>query len=167
MVIRLITDEFDRRTLKTATQAEGQDEALTADATKKKKSKKDIECFNCKKRGHMKSDCWAKGGGKEGQGPKRKGQDGAASADQQGQQQPDIEAWAAIEEVSEEEAKSVQFRKRDTHRERALRLWAPHATCPHSANNSSPIARYHRAPSWQRTNASSSQRDGGLAHPST
>ena len=103
-VIRLITDEYDRRVLKAGKQAEGQDEALTADANKKKKSKRDIECFNCKKRGHVKADCWAKGGGKEGQGPKRKGQDGAASADQQQQQsQPDMEAWAAIEEVSEEE----------------------------------------------------------------
>jgi hypothetical protein len=35
---------------------------------------KDKECFNCKKKGHVKGDCWAKGGGKEGQGPKgRKG----------------------------------------------------------------------------------------------
>ena len=28
------------------------------------------ECFNCKKKGHIKEDCWAKGGGQEGQGPK-------------------------------------------------------------------------------------------------
>jgi transposase InsO family protein len=35
---------------------------------------KDKECFNCRKKGHVKGDCWAKGGGKEGQGPKgRKG----------------------------------------------------------------------------------------------
>jgi hypothetical protein len=35
---------------------------------------KDKECYNCKKKGHISSDCWAKGGGKEGQGPKgRKG----------------------------------------------------------------------------------------------
>jgi hypothetical protein len=36
-------------------------------------SKKDIECYNCHKKGHRKSNCWAKGGGKEDQGPKGKG----------------------------------------------------------------------------------------------
>ena len=29
-------------------------------------------CHNCKKKGHKKADCWAKGGGKEGQGPRQK-----------------------------------------------------------------------------------------------
>jgi hypothetical protein len=30
----------------------------------------DKERYNCGKKGHMKKDCWAKGGGKEGKGPK-------------------------------------------------------------------------------------------------
>ena len=110
-VIRLITDDYDRRVLKAGKQTEGQDEALTADATKKKKkNKKDVECFNCGNKGHYKSDCWAKGGGKEGQGPKQKGKDkdSAASAEQS-QLQPDIEAWAAIEEVSEEDQSQQSF----------------------------------------------------------
>jgi len=34
--------------------------------------KKDVTCHNCKKRGHFKADCWAKGGGMEGKGPKGK-----------------------------------------------------------------------------------------------
>ena len=39
-----------------------------------KGANKDKECYNCKKKGHIPSDCWAKGGGKEGQGLKgRKG----------------------------------------------------------------------------------------------
>ncbi|KAL7281618.1 hypothetical protein ACG7TL_004935 [Trametes sanguinea] len=35
----------------------------------KKKSKKKVQCYNCKKHGHYKSECWAPGGGREGQGP--------------------------------------------------------------------------------------------------
>ena len=34
-------------------------------------NKKDTECFNCKHKGHYKSECWRKGGGKEGQRPKK------------------------------------------------------------------------------------------------
>ena len=30
-------------------------------------STKDVECFNCHKKGHKRAECWAKGGGKEGQ----------------------------------------------------------------------------------------------------
>jgi hypothetical protein len=41
--------------------------------------KKRTKCFNCEKPGHIKSECWAPGGGKEGQGPKQKGK-GKASA---------------------------------------------------------------------------------------
>jgi hypothetical protein len=40
---------------------------------KKGGGKSNIECYNCHKKGHMKANCWAKGGGKEGQGPKGKG----------------------------------------------------------------------------------------------
>ncbi|KAF7377116.1 hypothetical protein MSAN_00130600 [Mycena sanguinolenta] len=31
--------------------------------------KKRVECYNCRKKGHIASDCWSKGGGKEGEGP--------------------------------------------------------------------------------------------------
>lgn len=41
-----------------------------------KKQDKDLECFNCHKKGHKKADCWTKGGGKEGQGPRSKGNKG-------------------------------------------------------------------------------------------
>jgi hypothetical protein len=46
-VICLVTNEFDRHMLKINKPREGHDEALTADAGKGKKSKRDIECFNC------------------------------------------------------------------------------------------------------------------------
>ena len=36
----------------------------------KEKSTPGATCENCKNAGHTKADCWAKGGGKEGQGPR-------------------------------------------------------------------------------------------------
>jgi hypothetical protein len=40
------------------------------DTNKGKDKNKPKQCSNCQKHGHVKADCWAKGGGKEGQGPK-------------------------------------------------------------------------------------------------
>jgi hypothetical protein len=60
-----------------------------------------------KKRSHMKADCWVKGGSKEGQGLRKKHQDGALSAEQQ-----DIEAWAAIKEISGSEDSSYMCKPR-------------------------------------------------------
>jgi len=39
---------------------------------KGKKGDSEVLCYNCKKPGHKKADCWVKGGGKEGQGPGQK-----------------------------------------------------------------------------------------------
>ena len=39
---------------------------------KDKGNDSEIICYNCKKPGHKRSECWSKGGGKEGQGPGRK-----------------------------------------------------------------------------------------------
>ena len=36
----------------------------------KEKSTPSAICKNCKNAGHAKANCWAKGGGKEGQGPR-------------------------------------------------------------------------------------------------
>ena len=36
----------------------------------KKKEGEGKECFNCHKKGHLKKDCWAKGGGCERKGPR-------------------------------------------------------------------------------------------------
>ena len=113
-VTKLAIDEYDRRTL---VSNKSQDQAFATDARKKGK-KHDVECFNCKKKGHVRADCWAKGRGKEGQGPKRKKHgslkeggmknDAAAGAKQAGDQEPDIEAWAAIEETEEGEQETPQ-----------------------------------------------------------
>ena len=55
-VIRMALNEQERRSLRKSIAAE---------------DRKNIECYNCRKEGHCRSECWAKGGGKEGQGPRR------------------------------------------------------------------------------------------------
>ena len=45
-----------------------------------KTDKTDLQCGNCKKKGHTNEDCWAKGRGKEGQGPKQKKKDKSKTA---------------------------------------------------------------------------------------
>ena len=91
------------------------DEAFTADSTKKKdKDKRKVECHNCHKKGHMKANCWAKGGGKEGQGPRQQGGASNSAASASAAKDKDTieawvvidgtdleESWAAIEEVSD------------------------------------------------------------------
>jgi hypothetical protein len=70
-VVRLITDDYDR-TMMAKEAKKTEDQAFTASSQRNKgKDKCNIECFNCKKKGHIKANCWAKGGSKEGQGPKR------------------------------------------------------------------------------------------------
>ena len=52
--------------------------ALFAQATRHKQSRNRDKpkhgklCDNCHGKGHLKPDCWSKGGGKEGQGPRQK-----------------------------------------------------------------------------------------------
>ena len=41
------------------------------DSGSSKKSKKNIKCWNCHKKGHTKAKCWAPGGGAEGKGLKK------------------------------------------------------------------------------------------------
>ena len=46
----------------------------SSDTALQARGKEMRECHNCKKKGHLAKDCWAKGGRKEGQGPRsRKG----------------------------------------------------------------------------------------------
>ena len=78
-LMQTVIDEFDRRSTRPGAHKEkGTDIAFFAGGAgnnrggRNLKSNRDIECFNCHKKGHKKPDCWAKGGGKEGQGPKWK-----------------------------------------------------------------------------------------------
>jgi len=101
-VVRLITDDYDKMMMaKDAKKTEDQVFAASSQWNKGK-DKHNIECYNCKKKGHIKANCWAKGGGKEGQGPRQdknkskdKDKDSAAPAEDKAN---DIESWAIINE---------------------------------------------------------------------
>jgi len=69
-VVKHISDDYDKRMLSKNVDKKSDDQAFAAQA-KKRKNQSDIKCHNCKKEGHIKADCWAKGGGKEGQRPGR------------------------------------------------------------------------------------------------
>ena len=83
-------------------------------AKSQKGAKKDVECFNFHKKGHYKADCWAEGGGKEGEGPKSKGKGkakevvataaaAAAAAAKAKAAEEKVEAWmVSVEDDSEE-----------------------------------------------------------------
>ena len=66
-VILLISDEYDCRIIKKGNN--NNKEAFTASTQKRDMHK--VECYNCHNFGHTKSECWAKGGDKEGQCPPR------------------------------------------------------------------------------------------------
>ena len=92
----LILDEYTRRELRKPQPSNSKDEAFVAEASNGKSKKR---CNNCNKRGHFKADCWAKGGGKEGQGPKKnkdKGSESAVVAEEE-----KVEAWMVIEDAEE------------------------------------------------------------------
>jgi hypothetical protein len=109
-----LLDEYERHILMEKEDAkagkkegkDGKDEAFAADSTKKKdKDKRKVECHNCHKKGHMKADCWAKGGGREGQGPRQRGRasDSAASA-LAAKDKDAIKAWVVIDRMDLEES---------------------------------------------------------------
>src|SRR6266850_1926582 len=104
---QFILDESKRQQVKDK-YVESRNEALAAESGSQKgkdksKDKKKVECYNCHKTGHYKSECWAKGGGKEGQGPRRgKGaKDNAAPAEEKSEE---TKAWAAIKDIEEPES---------------------------------------------------------------
>ena len=85
-LIRILTEEADHRLILDPGGA-GAGSALVVNERPAKGNrqigsagKKRTKCFNCEKLGHIKSECWAPGGGKEGQGPKQKSGKTKASA---------------------------------------------------------------------------------------
>ena len=94
-VIRLVTSEFDRRQI-----MKGQNNA----DERKRDGRRNVECLNCHRRGHFKSDCRAKGGDKEGQRPPRRNDitDNPGRNENANTATADIEEWTAIEEIDED-----------------------------------------------------------------
>src|SRR5882757_11246195 len=83
-LLNVITEEYEHRQLsERRTAKKGGNSAFTAKAAKGKgresanssQANQDVTCHNCECKGHYKSDCWRKGGGKEGQGPKQRGRE--------------------------------------------------------------------------------------------
>jgi len=78
-IITAVTVEYEHQLIRNPQSArKGGNAALTAGTSERQgcKATKDTVCFNCEKKGHFKSDCWAKGGGKEGQRPVGQGRRG-------------------------------------------------------------------------------------------
>jgi len=103
---QFILDESERRQVKDK-YAESRNEALAVESGSQKgkdksKDKKKVECYNCHKTGHYKSECWAKGGGKEGQGLRR-GKGAKDDATPAKEKSEETEAWAVIEDIEEPE----------------------------------------------------------------
>src|ERR1700678_195681 len=106
-VISLITDDHDRRAVKRKGRKDEKDEAYYAGEGSnggKRDRKTSKEGYNCKKKGHLKADCWAKGGGKEGQGPKGKkagegkGEKGAGESGGEEREKEGEGVWAVADE---------------------------------------------------------------------
>ncbi|KAJ3521915.1 hypothetical protein NMY22_g12109 [Coprinellus aureogranulatus] len=90
-IIPLLLEEDRRRRNK----AGGSENSLQARFGKSSGSAKaDKICHNCNKKGHFKRDCWAKGGGMEGKGPK--GRKGKERTNQATEDSPDLNSAVAV-----------------------------------------------------------------------
>jgi transposase InsO family protein len=115
-VIRMALNEQEKRRLRKG-KDKTPDEAFTAEERKYKR--KNVECYNCHKMGHYKSECWAKGGGKEGQGPRRPRRDeetrnkdkdkSKKESANAAEESPEDESWAAIVDADDADDGSKSY----------------------------------------------------------
>ena len=94
-----VTEEYERRNLKNKTGKKDEDAAFYSKDSEKEKGgsnskKKNVECHNCHKKGHYKSECWAPGGGKEGKGPKQRGKGKSNKSDDKKDESKELGASA-------------------------------------------------------------------------
>ena len=105
-----LTEESERRALKSKGKSKEDNVAFHADGSKKDKkggSKRKGDCHNCGKKGHWTRDCYAEGGGKEGQGPKQK-EKKDKEKDNKGKGKKKETAAAAKDKDSEKDDKSKE-----------------------------------------------------------
>ena len=82
-LIRIITEEAEHRLILDGSSTESSLALIVKEKSARgicQESAKRKKCHNCKKPRNVIADCWASGGGKEGQGPKQKAGKGRASA---------------------------------------------------------------------------------------
>ena len=107
-----ITEEYERRNLKAKFGKKDENVALYSNDSEKgnkggSSSKKNVECYNCGKKGHIKKECWAEGGGKEGQGPKQKGK-GKSKGKGKEKESKEKETAAATKDTKEDKPKDEE-----------------------------------------------------------
>jgi hypothetical protein len=86
-IVSFVTEEYEHRQLSVSRASHakrGGNSALSVDNSRKGSAKAkgagpDTTCYNCQGKGHYKANCWSKGGGKEGQAPKRDLRRGASN----------------------------------------------------------------------------------------
>jgi hypothetical protein len=81
-LINIVSEEYEHRLLTNRRMTKkGANSALSASVkgnggrgrtSNSAPANPDAVCYNCKRKGHYKEDCWRKGGGKEGQGPNQR-----------------------------------------------------------------------------------------------
>ena len=98
-VIRMAINEQEKCLLRKG-KDKMQDEAFTAEERKNKR--KNVECYHCHKKGHYKSQCWAKGGGDEGGGKFKKKQEAKEKEKDKDKSKNKDDANAAVVEPADE-----------------------------------------------------------------
>jgi hypothetical protein len=101
-LISLILEEDNRRREKTGS-SEVVNQARASNHSKRTSTATGPPCANCKKAGHTKENCWAKGGGKEGQGPCQK------KKENEKDKKPAETSSQAIEELPDMAYQASQF----------------------------------------------------------
>ena len=106
-----LTEEYEHCTLKTKGGKKDNNATFYSNNARKDQKgesnlKKNMKCHNCGKKGHYKADCWAEGGGKEGQGLKQKGKEKDKGKDKGKEKEKDSALTA--QEKKEEKSKSKE-----------------------------------------------------------